>query len=65
MISVEGRDWGSNDPRAVNEDQVHDHLKNVNISKSSDQTEDIFRMALPLATPCGFSVSDPLRGGSR
>ena len=31
---MEGGDWGSDDPPAVSEDQVHDCLRNLNIHKS-------------------------------
>ena len=31
MFGLVGGDWGSNVPRTVSKDQVHDHMRNLNI----------------------------------
>jgi len=39
MFGWVGRDWGSNITPTVSEDQVHDHLRNLNIHKSMGPDE--------------------------
>jgi len=39
MFGWVGRDWGSNITPTVSEDQVHDHLTNLNIHKSMGPDE--------------------------
>ena len=39
MFGLVGGDWGSNIPPTVSEDQVHDHLRNLNIHKSVGPNE--------------------------
>ena len=39
MFGLVGGDWGSNIPPTVTEDQVHDHLRNLNIHKSVGPNE--------------------------
>ncbi|TRZ07866.1 hypothetical protein HGM15179_019242 [Zosterops borbonicus] len=42
-------DWGSNVPATVSEDQVHDHLRNLNIHKSMGSDEMYPRVLKELA----------------
>ena len=35
MFSLAGGDWGSNIPHTVSKDQVHEHLRSLNIDKSA------------------------------
>ena len=39
MFALVGGDRGSNIPPTVSEDQVHDHLRNMNIHKSMGPNE--------------------------
>ncbi|PKU45121.1 rna-directed dna polymerase from mobile element hypothetical protein [Limosa lapponica baueri] len=45
----QGRDWGSKVPPTVREDQVCDHLKNLNIQKSMGPDEMLSRILRKLA----------------
>ncbi|KFP16530.1 hypothetical protein Z169_09185, partial [Egretta garzetta] len=45
----QGRDWGRKVPPTVREDQVHDHLRNLNIHKSTEPDEMDSRILKELA----------------
>lgn len=49
MIDLEGGNWGNNVPPTITKDQVHDHVKNLNIQKSMSPNEMYPRVLRELA----------------
>jgi len=54
---LQGRDWGSKVPPTVTQDQVHDHLRNLNIKESMGPDKVYPRVLRELADEVGKTLS--------